>query len=114
MACGSSPCHDRRRAVRSGTRDRNRRELVGLNLAEPRDSYRGDACQKGAPVPNPSMAGSRGKSYPSTRRQKMSPPYQAEETAPEGGVGGGGAGRRERRCATTRGLPSLDNQTTDK
>lgn len=67
----------------------------GLSLAEPRDGYRDGACQKGAPVPNPSMARRRGKSYLSTRRQKMSPPYQTDEMVPEGGgcgVGGKGPG----------------------
>lgn len=65
------------------------------------------------------MARRRGKSYLSTRRQKMSPPYQAEETVPEGGGRGGGAavvvgwGEGREDAQQLGGLPSLDKQMTD-
>lgn len=115
VACGFASCHNWRRAVRSATRDRNHAELVRLNLAEPRDSYRDGACQKGAPVPNPSMARRRGKSYLSTRRQKMSPPYQVEETVPEGGACGGGGGRKDAQLlGAGEGWAAVTWQTNDR
>lgn len=62
------------------------------------------------------MARGRGESYLSTRRQKMSPPYEAEETVPEGGWlrrRGRGEGRGDAQQLGG-GPPSLDKQMTDK